>query len=84
MWLNKLKIAIIEKNTDNIDKLLENIPQLENEREMEEAMYLLKEANELLHSLKDETLSSMKQIKKNMEFLRSTEKQTASKLDIKS
>ena len=83
MWLNKLKIAIIEKNPNALGKLLDDIPQLQSSKEIEEAIYLLKEATSLVESLKDETKASMKQIKKNLDFLRSTDIPTSNKLDIK-
>lgn len=84
MWLNKLKIAVIEKNPNALDKLLDDVPQLQNPKEIEEATYLLNEATVLMNSLKDQTKASMKQIKKNLDFLRSTDIQTSKKLDIKS
>ncbi len=84
MWLNNLKIAIVEKNTDAIDKLMDDIPKLENTDDIEEAIYLLKAATELVSGLKDETDASMKQIKTNIKFLRSTEAHSTNKLDIKS
>lgn len=84
MWLNKLKIAIVEKNPDALSKLLSDVPQLESQKEIEEAIYLLKEATALMNSLKDETEASMKLIKKNLDFLRSTDIPTAKKLDIRS
>ncbi|DAB28360.1 MAG: hypothetical protein A2513_05545 [Sulfurimonas sp. RIFOXYD12_FULL_33_39] len=84
MWLNKLKIAVVEKNIDSLGKLLDNIPQLESKKEMEEALYLLREASEIVHTLKDKTSASMKQIKKNLDFLRSTDIPTYKNLNIKS
>lgn len=84
MWLNKLKIAIVEKNPNALSKLLDDIPQLQSPKEIEEAIYLLKEATALMNSLKDETKASMKQVKKNLDFLRSTDIPTSKKLDIKS
>ncbi len=84
MWLSKLKVALIEKNTDSLGKLLDDIPQLSDAKEAQEAIYLLKEASELLHILKDETVSSMKRIQKNLAFLRSTEIPSSKLLDIKS
>jgi len=83
MWLNKLKIAIIEKNVDLLGELADDIPQLTDAKEIQEAIYLLREASELVHALKDKTSDSMKQIKKNIDFLRSTEIPTSTKLDIK-
>lgn len=84
MWLNKLKIAVIEKNFSSIGKLLDDIPKFESQREIEEAIYLLKEASDIADVLKDDTLKSMKQIKKNLSFLRSTDIPTSKKLDIRS
>ncbi|MDY0122785.1 hypothetical protein [Sulfurimonas sp.] len=84
MWLNRLKIAIVEKNPDALAKLLDDVPQLQDPKEIEEAIYLLKEATSLMERLKDETKASMKQIKKNLDFLRSTDIPTSKKLDIKS
>lgn len=84
MWLNQLKIAIVEKNTDKINELLDNLPELEKAEDIEEAVYLLRSASELLHTLQDETSHSMRQIKKNLQFLRSTDIPTSKKLDIKS
>lgn len=84
MWLTKLKIAVVEKNPDALSKLLGDVPQLEDKKEIEEAIYLLKEATALMNSLKDETEASMKLIKKNLDFLRSTDIPTSKKLDIRS
>ena len=82
MWLTKLKIAIVEKDTDSLKKLLDDIPELETKDEAESALYLLKEASELVHILKDETAETMVQIKKNLQFLRSTQEKAKSTLDI--
>ena len=84
MWLNKLQIAIIEKDTEKLDELLETFPEFKNLEEMQKASYLLREALELLYTLQDETSGSMKQIKKNLDFLNSTQAKPTAKLDIKS
>ena len=84
MWLTKLKIAIIEKNTNSLDELLDNIPQLKDAKEIEEAIYLLEEAKNLVSGLKDETSHSMQLIKKNLGFLRSTDIPTSRSLDMMS
>ena len=83
-WLTSLKIAIVEKNTDAIDALLDKTPNFEDTKDVEEAMYLLKEASELLYGLKDETAMCMAQIKKNIEFLHSTQPANKNTLDISS
>ena len=84
MWLTKLKVAIVEKDTQTFSKLIEAVPKLESTEEMSEAVYLIREASELLYTLQDATSASMKQIKKNLIFLKSTEAPRASQLDIKS
>lgn len=84
MWLKKLKIAIIEKNTDTIDTLLQDLPEFKSIEEMREAQYLFKEVEKLVSSLKDETQVSMQQIKNNLSFLRSTQTKPTTTLDVKS
>ncbi|WP_373072024.1 hypothetical protein [Sulfurimonas sp.] len=83
MWVNDLQIAIIEKDTDKLDELLETLPEFKSKEEMEKAAYLLKEALALLYKLKDQTSVSMKQIKKNIDFLNSTHGDVKNKLDVK-
>ena len=84
MWLNRLKIALIEKNTDAIDTLLDETPDLKDVEEMKEASYILREVAVLLHELQDETAKNMKQLKKHIDFMGSTQAPRVSRLDIKS
>ncbi len=84
MWLTKLKIAIVEKNIDLLDILMDDIPSLKKKEDIEQALYLLKEANRLVQELKNETSLSMKKIKTNIDFLKSTQAPVRNKLDIKS
>ena len=84
MWLTKLKIAVVEKNTDNINILLDDIPKLEDSQEIQTALYLLKEASDLVNSLQDETKKSMDKIQKNLKFLKATQAPQTHKLDINS
>jgi len=84
MWNNKFKIALAQKDTNTLEKLLSNIPEFSDEKEIKDAQYLLKEAISLLQTLKEETAISMKQIKLNLDFLASTNNKAPSKLDIKS
>ena len=83
MWLDKLKIATIEKDVASLEKLLRDVPELKEKREREEALYLLKEATFQMQKLKDETLISMQQIKKNLDFLRATDSRSFKNLDIR-
>ena len=84
MWLNDFKIAIVEQNIEKLNELMDSIPQLETKEEMTEALYLIKEASELVQNLKNETSNSMGQIRKNLHYLKSTQNQATSKLDIRS
>ena len=84
MWLKQLTIAIVEKNIDNINKLMDNLPQLSDKDELDQAIALLKEAENLVQGLKNETESSMIQMKKNIIFLEATQEKAPSRLDIKS
>ena len=71
MWLNDFKIAIVEQNIEKLNELMDSIPQLETKEEMTEALYLIKEASELVQNLKNETSNSMGQIRKNLHYLKS-------------
>ena len=72
MWLDKLKIAIIEKNIESLTLLLNDIPVLENSKDREQVLYLLKEATAVFTNLKNEVAINMGKIKKNLLFLQST------------
>jgi len=82
MWLIKLKIAIVEKNTDSINALTEDIPKLSKQEDVQQAIYLLKQATELVTTLKDKTSTTMTQIKANLKFLSATQAPPRNKLDI--
>lgn len=83
MWLDKLKIATIEKDVASLEKLLRDVPELKEKKEREEALYLLKEATSQMQKLKHETLISMQQMKKNLDFLRATDSRSFKNLDIR-
>ena len=82
MWTTKLKIAIVEKDIDSMNKLLDNIPKLDDKQEMQTAIYLLKEASILVESMRDDTKSSMSKIKQNLKFLKSSQVKPSHTLDI--
>jgi len=84
MWTTKLKIAIVEQDTDSMNKLLDNIPQIEDKQEIQTAIYLLQEASLLVESMRERTKTSMSKIKQNLNFLKSTQENKASSLDITS
>ena len=84
MWLKELKIAIIEKDTDRLNALMDSLPELSDADEINEALFLLKEATVIVTDLRDETQSAMVQMKKNIDFLQSTSSPITSKFDINS
>ncbi len=67
-----------------LSNLLEDIPRYEDKASQEQALYLLREALELLHTLKDQTATDMIKIKKNLAFLKSTDTHSSNRLDINS
>jgi hypothetical protein len=84
MWLKRFKIAIVQKDIEAIDTLLSEIPSFETRQEMEEAAWLTKEALSLMTTLQDENEKSLQQLRKNREFLKSTQDERPSRFDIKS
>ena len=84
MWLNKFKVALIQKDADTLNILLDEIPNFTNKEEIEQTMYLIQEALELLYTLQDETSSSMQQIKKNLKFLGTSLSEATGSLNVRS
>ncbi len=82
MWLKKLKIALIEKDTTALDKLLDNLPELTELNEIQEAVYLLDEATQMMKEINLKTSNSMKQLKNNLDYLKSTAHTSSQKLDL--
>jgi predicted sugar kinase len=84
MWLNKLKVAVVEEDIDLLASLLEDIPQLKDAKEREHARYLLDAAKKIVQELQDSTALSMLHIQKNKEFLKATRNMQDNRLDITS
>jgi hypothetical protein len=82
MWLQEFKIALIEKDAQKLEELAGANLQFDTVEEMQEAMYLMKQAQELLNKLKDDTALSMQQLQQNIDFLKETQVPVANKLDI--
>lgn len=82
VWLNNLKIAIVQKDTNLLDELLSNMPQEASLEEIESALVLMGEAISMMEELKSSTLISMQNIKKNLKFLQNDEITSTSRLDI--
>jgi glutathione S-transferase len=84
MWLKQLKIAVVQKDVELLSSLLKDVPVLEDAKDIETAVYLLKEATAIMQALKEETKASMIQMKKNIDFLNATTANKTAKFDITS
>lgn len=83
IWLNDFKKAIILQDAQKLELLLDQMPQFSNLSEMEEATYLLLNAQEFLDNERSLTLHSLSQLKNTMDFLKATENITASSINLK-
>jgi len=84
MWHKKMQIAIVEQDADAIEELIAEPLEFETLEQMREAQYLLAEASALIHTLKDKTAQTMQQLKKNIDFMKVSEKKSPNRLDIRS
>lgn len=83
MWLTKLKIALVLEEIDQISSLLEEMPQFDTLEQMEEAVYLLLQSKNLLEQQKSETAQALQQLKNTLDFLKSTQVEPPSTLNLK-
>ncbi len=81
-WLSELKVAIVSKDPQKIATLIDTMPTFEKVEQMQEALYLIKEAYIVMNELKNETLAQREQIKKNIDFLESTASQQKNSFDV--
>ena len=84
MWLKAFTIAIIEKDSEKLNGLMDTMPQFEKKADIESALVLIEEAKKLIESLQLQTQTSMLQMQKNMKFLKATQAPAISSLDISS
>jgi len=84
MWLKQLKLAVVQRDVELLSSLLEDVPALADAKDIKTAIYLLKEAADIMQTLKEETKASMVQMKKNMDFLNATTANKTAKFDITS
>ncbi len=82
MWHTKLQIAIIEKNVQEIDMLVSQMPTFETQEQMESAASLIKEALKVLQQMKNETGETLQKLRQHKDFLASTQNQAPNTLDI--
>ena len=83
MWLKSFKIALAQSDIEKIDSLSQNMPKFNSIEQMSEARYLLQEASKFMQTLQEETLATKNKLKKNIEFMQSTRRDSVSKFDIK-
>ena len=84
MWINKFKAALIQKDTDAINTLLDEVPSFSSKEDIKQAMFLMQEATQLLYTLQNKIILSKKQIKQNINFLGSILANSKSNFNIKS
>lgn len=84
-WKTQLEIAIIEKDSEKLSKVLDETPKkFKDNDEIRSVMYLLKQAAEFMYELRDETAISMAKLKKNIEFIESMHRpKKSTRLDTK-
>ena len=69
MWLNNLKIAVINKNIENINKLIIKIPEIKDLDNAQEALALIQESIYIVENEKEKALNEIKKIKQTKAFL---------------
>lgn len=70
-WMNDFKIAIIEENIENIESLINSMPEFKDKMSAKEALALIHEATNLVNSYKLKALDSMNKIRQTKAFLNS-------------
>ncbi|MDD5211142.1 MAG: hypothetical protein PHV62_01895 [Sulfuricurvum sp.] len=83
MWLRNFKKAIILKEFETLNQLIDEMPAMESLSQMEEAAYLLHHAKTILESEQSATLNSIQQLKNTIDFLKSTENIPVSSFNLK-
>ncbi|MCI4406441.1 MAG: hypothetical protein JHC35_04020 [Sulfuricurvum sp.] len=83
MWLTELKTALVLEDSKAISELLDEMPQFDTIAQMEEASYLLMQVKTFIEREKAQTAHTLQQIKNNINFLKSTQTETPSSLNLK-
>ena len=83
MWLTKLKTALILEEIEQLSSLLDEMPTFETLEEMEEASYLLVQTKALLEKHQIETGQMLRHLKNSLDFLKSTQTEPPSSLNLK-
>lgn len=83
MWLSKLKKALILEDIEHLSELLEEMPPFDTLEQMEEAFYLLAQCKTLLETKKTHAAQTLQQLKSSLDFLKSTQTNPPSSLNLK-
>lgn len=83
MWLTELKRALILEETDTLSSLIDQMPIFGTLEEMEEAAYLLHQTATLLEEKKGDAARTLQQLKSALDFLKSTQTDLPSSLNLK-
>ncbi len=83
MWLTRFKTALVLEDFEAIDALLEEMPRFDTLKEMEEASYLLAQTKTVVEKNKSQTAQTLQQIKNSINFLKSTQTEPPSSLNLK-
>ncbi|MDD3324280.1 MAG: hypothetical protein PHN38_04055 [Sulfurospirillaceae bacterium] len=68
-WLNELKVAIIEKDTNSIGLLVKSMPQINDLNHAIEAQALISQAIQIIDKEKTKAMEMMKKIKQTKAFV---------------
>ncbi|MDP2851600.1 MAG: hypothetical protein Q8M43_08095 [Sulfuricurvum sp.] len=83
MWLTKLKTALILEDFETLSSLLDEMPQFDTLQQIEEASYLLAQSKISLEKNRAETAHILQQLKNSLNFLKSTQTEPPSSLNLK-
>ena len=81
MWLKRFKIALAESDVNHIDELIQSVPTFHIVSEMTEALYLIKEARNLMQDLQNNNQKIKTKLSKHIEFIQSTKNEIPSTLN---
>jgi hypothetical protein len=80
-WINRLKVAIVLEDFDSLNSILSEEIIHKDMKEMEESMYLLNSALELVNKRKQENIELRAKLEKGKAFLKSSDKKGINKFD---
>ncbi len=83
IWFTNFKKAMILKEFETLDQLINEMPIMDTLIQMEEAAYLLHHAKTLLEMEQSVTRSSIQQLQNTIDFLKATENTPISSFNLK-